>query len=106
MVYYNENNLKMVDWLWALMKAGLIPKGDIDERSIKEVKASDLKGYRQCHFFAGIGGWAKALQIAGVGTAENVWTGSCPCQPYSSAGKRQAHEYGAKHARHFSWRSG
>lgn len=40
-----------------------------------------------CHFFAGVGGWPYALRLAGWPDERPVWTGSCPCQPYSSAGK-------------------
>lgn len=85
-VYYNEFDKHAASWLRNLMAAGLIPQGDVDERSIKEVQSSDLAGYDQCHFFAGIGGWCEALRLAGWGDRP-VWTGSCPCQPYSTAGK-------------------
>src|SRR5690606_17738712 len=39
------------------------------------------------HFFAGIGGWSYALRLAGIPDGLPVWTGSCPCQPFSAAGK-------------------
>jgi DNA (cytosine-5)-methyltransferase 1 len=86
-VYYNEFDKKTAAWLKELVKAGLIAEGDVDERSITEVKASDLSGYTQCHFFAGIGGWSHALRLAEWGDNRHVWTGSCPCQPFSTAGK-------------------
>jgi DNA (cytosine-5)-methyltransferase 1 len=85
-VYYNEIDLYCAQWLRNLMDADLIPRGDIDTRSIEDVTPNDLRGYTQCHFFAGLGGWAYALQLAGWG-ARPVWTGSCPCQPFSAAGK-------------------
>ncbi|MBS3953646.1 MAG: DNA cytosine methyltransferase [Methylomicrobium sp.] len=66
----------------------LIMDGDVDERSIVEVEPSDIRGYTRHHFFAGIGGWDVALQLAGWPDARPVWTGSCPCQPFSVAGKR------------------
>ncbi len=87
--YYNENDQKAAMWLRCLINEGLIPKGDVDERSIEEVKAEELRGYVQCHFFAGIGGWAEALRLAEWPDDVRVWTGSCPCQPLSNAGQRK-----------------
>jgi len=86
--YYNEFDPYAAQWLRNLIAAGLIPAGDVDERSIEDVRPSDLAGYTQCHFFAGIGGWAYALAVAGWPSDRPVWTGSCPCQPFSAAGKR------------------
>ena len=88
MNYYNDNDKKACAWLRELIKAGLIPDGVVDERSITDVTADDLRGFTQCHFFAGIGGWSRALQIAGWPEEKPVWTGSCPCQPFSRAGKQ------------------
>jgi len=87
-VYYNENDPKLVAWLQELMANNLIPLGDIDTRSIEDVIPAELTGYTQCHFFAGIGGWPLALQWAGWPAELPVWTGSCPCQPFSTAGRR------------------
>jgi len=87
MNYYNEHDPKAAAWLRELISAGLIPTGDVDERSITEVQPDELRHYTQCHFFAGIGGWSLALQLAGWSADRPVWTGSCPCQPFSSAGK-------------------
>lgn len=87
MNYYNEHDQKTAAWLRSLILAGAIPDGHVDERSIADVHPSDLKGYTQCHFFAGIGGWSYALQLAGWLSDRPVWTGSCPCQPFSTAGK-------------------
>ena len=86
-IYYNEIEPHAVAWLKNLMDAGHIPAGDIDNRSIEDVRPSDLAGYVQCHFFAGIGGWPLALALAGWPVDRPVWTGSCPCQPFSAAGK-------------------
>lgn len=87
MNYYNEYDLKTAAWLRELIEHELIPNGDVDTRSITDVRSSDLDGYNQCHFFAGIGGWSYALQLAGWPEDRPVWTGSCPCQPFSTAGK-------------------
>ena len=88
MNYYNEWDSFAAAWLKELIKDGLIPDGEVDSRSIADVKPSDLKGFTQCHFFAGIGGWSRALQLAGWSPDRPVWTGSPPCQPFSTAGKQ------------------
>lgn len=85
--YYNEFDPKAASWLRELIKAGHIAPGDVDERSIVDIRPSDLIGYTQCHFFAGIGVWSYALRRAGWPDDRPVWTGSCPCQPFSAAGK-------------------
>lgn len=85
--YYNENDPKAAAWLRELIKEGHIAAGDVDERSIEDVLPNDIIGYNQCHFFAGIGGWSLALRTAGWPDDRPVWTGSCPCQPFSAAGK-------------------
>jgi DNA (cytosine-5)-methyltransferase 1 len=86
--YYNEFDPFAAAWLRELIKAGLIAPGDVDERSITEVEPGDLRGYTQCHFFAGIGVWSYALRAAGWSDDTPVWTGSCPCQSFSASGKR------------------
>ncbi len=85
--YYNEIDPYAAAWLRNLIQEGHIAPGDVDERSIEDVRPSDLRGYDQCHFFAGIGGWSYALRLAGWPDDKPVWTGSCPCQPFSAAGK-------------------
>ena len=89
--YYNENDPYAAQWLRNLIAAGEIPAGDVDDRDIQEVTPDDLKKYTQCHFFAGIGGWPYALNLAGWPEERPVWTGSCPCQPLSGAGQRKGH---------------
>jgi DNA (cytosine-5)-methyltransferase 1 len=91
LTYYNEIDPYAAQWLRNLIDAGNIAPGDVDERSIVDVQSSDLIGYQQCHFFAGVGGWSHALRLAGWDDARPVWTGSCPCQPLSGAGKRSGH---------------
>ena len=86
--YYNEIDPYAAQWLRQLIEAKLIPMGDVDTRDIREVQPSDLSDYTQCHFFAGIAGWPLALRLAGWPSSRPVWTGSCPCQPFSDAGKR------------------
>ncbi|MEM6485307.1 MAG: DNA cytosine methyltransferase [Pseudomonadota bacterium] len=85
--YYNEIDPFCAAWLRELIANELIAPGHVDERSIEDVRPDDLAGYTQCHFFAGIGGWSYALRLAGWPDNVPVWTGSCPCQPFSAAGK-------------------
>ncbi|WP_077174051.1 DNA cytosine methyltransferase [Yersinia proxima] len=85
--YYNEFDPYAAQWLRNLIKAGHIAPGYVDERSIEDVRPDDLREFTQCHFFAGVGVWSYALRQAGWTDDKPVWTGSCPCQPFSSAGK-------------------
>lgn len=85
--YYNEIDPYAAEWLRNLIRDGHIAPGDVDTRSIEDVKPDDLRGYTQCHFFAGLGLWSYALRRAGWSDERRIWTGSCPCQPFSSAGK-------------------
>jgi DNA (cytosine-5)-methyltransferase 1 len=89
MTYYNEHDPKAAAWLRELIRRGHIPKGTVDERSIKLIDADELSGFAQCHFFAGVGGWPRALRLAGWDDERPVWSGSCPCQPFSSIGQRK-----------------
>ena len=85
--YYNEIDPFAAAWLRNLIAAGHIPPGEVDERDIRDIRPDDLRGYTQQHFFAGIGGWAHAARLAGWPDDRPLATGSCPCQPFSSAGK-------------------
>ncbi|WP_227474548.1 DNA cytosine methyltransferase [Escherichia coli] len=85
--YYNEIDPFAAQWLRNLIAGGHIAPGEVDERSIEDVTPDDLRGFTQCHFFAGIGVWSHALRLAGWPDNKPIWTGSCPCQPFSATGK-------------------
>lgn len=86
--YYNEMDPAAAQVLRELIARGVIAPGDVDERSIKDVTPDDITGYTQCHFFAGGGLWSVAARLAGWPDDRPLWTGSCPCQPFSAAGKQ------------------
>lgn len=87
MHFYNEIDEYAADWLDRLVFTGEIPYGVVDRRSIEDIAPDELARYTQCHFFAGIGGWPLALKLAGWPEDRPIWTGSCPCQPFSQAGQ-------------------
>ena len=88
-VILNEIDRHAAAWLRQLIADGHLPKGTVDERSICELRPDDVRHAVQFHTFAGIGGWPLALRLAGWPESVPVWTGSCPCQPYSAAGKQK-----------------
>lgn len=85
--FYNEIDPEAAQWLRNLIDRNLIAPGIVDERSIEDITPAELVGYTQVHCFAGIGIWSAALRAAGWPDDRPVWTGSCPCQPFSNAGK-------------------
>lgn len=82
MTYFNEHDAFAAAWL-----RNLFPEATVDPRSIADVAPDDLTGFRRVHLFGGIGGWELALRLAGWPDDRPVWTGSCPCQPFSQAGR-------------------
>jgi DNA (cytosine-5)-methyltransferase 1 len=84
--YYNEIDPEAAATLRELIRQGHIAPGFVDERDIRDVRPNELSQFAQCHFFAGVGGWSLALRLAGWPDDLPVWTGSCPCQPFSAAG--------------------
>jgi len=89
LAFYNDNDPYCCRWLESLISAGVLPNGVVDCRPIQKIKPIELAPYTQVHLFAGMGGWPYALALAGWPASRRVWTGSCPCQPFSVAGKRE-----------------
>lgn len=87
--FYNDVDPYVAKWTRNLIEAGHLAPGVVDERSIRDLKPADVASYRQFHAFSGIGVWSRALRDAGWPDDVNVWSGSCPCQGWSSAGKRR-----------------
>jgi DNA (cytosine-5)-methyltransferase 1 len=81
-MYFNDHEPYVCAWL-----RNLFPGAIVDDRSILAVEPADLVGHTRCHFFAGIGGWEYALQLAGWPDDAPIWTASLPCQPFSAAGR-------------------
>lgn len=86
---YSDIDPKCVAWMQQLVKDGHLPEAEVVVADITTEDSEFLRKYKQVHFFAGIGGWPLALQLAGWPEDLPIWTGSCPCQPFSAAGKRK-----------------
>jgi DNA (cytosine-5)-methyltransferase 1 len=84
---YNEIEPFLVSWLNSLALSRRIAEGVVNSRSIRDLTPDDVVSFTQAHFFAGIGCWSYALKLAGWPDDRPIWTGSCPCQPFSSTGR-------------------
>lgn len=105
--YYNDNDPFICAWLKELIRERVIADGEVDSRPIQKVQGKDLKGFTQCHFFAGIGGWSLAARLAGIADSSRIWTCSCPCPPFSIAGKqKECPECTGKNFVPCPWRTG
>lgn len=81
MDYYTDIDPHVCRWMEELIANHALRDGTVDQRCIVDISHDDLAGHKRCHFFAGIGGWAYALQLAGFTEDLDVWTASLPCRP-------------------------
>lgn len=88
--YYNEIDPFAAQWLRNLIAGGHIAPGEVDERSIEDVTPDDLRGFTQCHFFAGIGVWSHSCASPDGLTINQ----SGPDPARASLSARQAKEMG------------
>jgi DNA (cytosine-5)-methyltransferase 1 len=95
-IVYCDFDKNVCAWTENLVRAGEIPHGEVWCKSIKDIKASEVRGLRQFHVFNGISGWPLALKLAEWPKEISIITGSAPCQSFSAAGKKK----GFKDKRH------
>lgn len=98
--YYNEINPDAAACIRTLIAGGHIMPGHVDARSVVDVRPSDLVGFTRLHFFAGWAAWDHALHLAGWPAGRSVWTGSCPCQPWTRSGAVHGRNRGFEDERH------
>lgn len=87
--YYNEFEPYAAQWTRNLVAAGHVAPGFVDERSIVDIQPADLDGYTQFHAFCGVSGWSAALRDAGWPDDCEASSASCPCQGFSTAGRKR-----------------
>jgi len=87
-VIYSELEVDTCHWLQELIRSGQIPDGDVLAGDFRDWPLETWDA-DQIHWFAGIGGWARAAMEAGWPRAWTLWTASLPCQPFSNAGKKK-----------------
>lgn len=97
MILYNEIDKYCARWLEHLVAANELPNGIVINKDLYLLNYDKLTDFVQCHFFCGIGGWPLALKLANWPSDESVWTGSCPCQPFSIASQNREKAGDKKH---------
>jgi len=86
-IFYNDIDPHVCAWTTELIKLGAIPDGDVVCKSLLDITPDEIKHYTQIHLCNGIAGWAYALSLAGWPADRPIVSISCPCQPFSVAGK-------------------
>ncbi len=81
---FNDIDRFVCNWVRKLFPESVVLNCDISRLQ----PGGFIKASNRVHFFSGIAGWEYALELAGWPGGRPVWTGSCPCQPFSGAGKR------------------